>query len=275
MPIAGNRWLLLHSIDRLFIRSTTGPMEWTVGRQRIAWGSGRVWNPTDLFNPLNPAVVFKTEKDGVDAVVAKAVLGNFSDATVVWNPRKDLPSNFGMRMRTNVAGCDLAAVGGRFRERWAIGGDMAGSLLDAGVRAEALWSGIDLPASGRTLRATVGIDNQFTEKWYAMMEYHLNGAGTRDRLQYDLVSLVRGEIQNVGRAFVTVHSSYLLHPLLSVTGMVLESLTDHSGYGGCTLSYSASDESSIALGCQYFFGDPLTEFRYYPRMLYLRFDTFF
>lgn len=273
-PVQGNRWSVVHAIDRLFLRTTTGAVEWTVGRQRIAWGSGRVWNPTDLFNPLNPAVIVKTEKDGVDALVGKLILGNFTDATVVWNPRKDLPSNYGIRIRTNAEGFDFAGIAGRFDRYWSVGADVTGAVLDAGVRCEMLWLRTDRKLS-QSLRAIVGIDNQFTERFYAVAEYHFNGVGASDRFRYDIAALARGEIVNVGREFGTIQTSYLLHPLLAANGMLLTSFTDGSGGLGFGLSYNASEETTIALGGQYFFGDPLTEYRFYPRTVYGRVEVYF
>lgn len=273
-PVRGNRWSVVHGIDRLFLRTTTGPVEWTVGRQRIAWGSGRVWNPTDLFNPLNPAIIVKTEKDGVDALVGKVILGNFTDATFVWNPQRDLPSDYGVRIRTNTSGFDFAGIVGRFDRHWSVGADVTGAVLDAGVRCEMLWLGTDRNPS-QSLRAIVGIDNQFTERFYAMVEYHFNGPGANDRFLYDLEALGRGEIVNVGREFGTIQASYLLHPLLIANAMMLTSLTDQSGGFGFGLSYNASEETTIAVGGQYFFGDPLTEYRYYPRTVYGRVEVYF
>ncbi|MFA6439713.1 MAG: hypothetical protein WCX28_10435 [Bacteriovoracaceae bacterium] len=274
-PVNGQRWSVFHSIDRLFFRTMTGDIEWTLGRQRIAWGSGRVWNPTDLFNPLNPVNIVKIEKDGVDAITAKTILGNFTDVTCVWNPQNNRTSNYGIRLRTNISGFDFAAITGRFGQRWNIGGDMTGSLFNAGIRCECIFSGIDLSGSNRIVSTTIGIDNQFTDRLYGLIEYHFNGRGATNKLRYDLIALAKGELQNVGQDFITVQTAYLLHPLVTCSGMTMHSLTDQSGYVGSNISYSASDESAIAFGGQYFYGDPLTEFKYYPQTIYIRFDTFF
>jgi hypothetical protein len=52
--LKNDRWNVLQSIDRLYYRQQVVAFDISIGRQRIAWGSGRIWNPTDLFNPLNP-----------------------------------------------------------------------------------------------------------------------------------------------------------------------------------------------------------------------------
>ena len=45
--------------DRLNLLWTSGDLEVTIGRQRIAWGTCLVWNPTDLFNAATLRGFFK------------------------------------------------------------------------------------------------------------------------------------------------------------------------------------------------------------------------
>ncbi|MFB3099474.1 MAG: hypothetical protein ACE1ZX_05510, partial [Acidimicrobiia bacterium] len=43
----------------------------TLGRQRIPLGRARLWNPTDLFNPIFPLAIEGDQRIGQDAVVAR------------------------------------------------------------------------------------------------------------------------------------------------------------------------------------------------------------
>ncbi len=269
------RWNVDHGVDRLFIRTMVGSVDVTVGRQRIAWGSGRIWNPTDLFNPLNPARFSKIEKDGVDAATATVRLGDLSDVTAVWNPQRDRTSSFGFRARANWRTFDLAAIGGRFDDVWVMGGDLTGAVLDAGIRAEAIC-GIPLRGTASEFwRVVAGIDNQFTGRLYGLLEYHFNGTGSSTPSAYDLFRLMRGEILQVGRHYVALQGSYLLHPLVSLQAGLVRNMDDRSGYAGGTVTVSITDETSLAVGGQYTFGDTFTEYWYYPRSYYLRTDMFF
>lgn len=269
------RWTIDHGVDRLFIRTMVGNVDLTVGRQRIAWGSGRIWNPTDLFNPLNPARFSKIEKDGVDAAAATVRLGDLSDLTAVWNPQRDRTSSFGFRARANWRTFDLAAIGGRFDDVWVVGGDLTGAVMDAGVRAEVIC-GIPLfGTADEYWRATVGVDNQFTGRLYGLIEYHFNGTGSSTPSAYNLIGLMRGEILQVGRHYVALQGSYLLHPLVSLQAGLVRNLNDRSGYAGGTVTLSITDEASVAVGGQFTFGDAFTEYWYYPRSYYLRGDWYF
>lgn len=252
-----------------------GAVDLTLGRQRIAWGSGRIWNPTDLFNPLNPANFSKIEKDGVDAAVATVRMGELSDLTAVWNPQRRRSSSFGARARTNWEGFDLAAVGGRFDDLWVVGGDITGSVWDAGIRLEGIHATPHRNGGGGTTRLIAGVDNQFTGRLYGLMEYQYNGAGASDPAGYDILRLFNGQILHVGRHYAVVRGSYLLHPLVSLQAGVMRNINDRSGYAGGSVTVSLTEEASVALGGQYTFGAVSSEYWYYPRSLYVRGDIFF
>ncbi|MFX8565689.1 hypothetical protein ABTL91_18930, partial [Acinetobacter baumannii] len=54
------------------------------GRQRIAWGTGKIWNPTDVVNPYQPTSIERDERRGVDALYAREGLGALGQAELVW-----------------------------------------------------------------------------------------------------------------------------------------------------------------------------------------------
>lgn len=272
--VDGSRWNILHFIDRLYIRQTREMLDVSVGRQRISWGTGRVWNPTDLFNPINPTSFAKVEKDGVDAASVRLILGNFTDVTVVVNPRKSFRgANYGVRARTNVGEYDLSVMGGAFDDGPVGGLDWAGNILDAGFRGEFLISGRGKKRAFS--KFILGFDNQFTSDLYGLVEYHYNGAGAVKKSEYDLGALVQGNILNLGRQFLALQTSFLIHPLVSATAGYTVSLTDGSGYVGGMLVYAITGDVSLALGGQMFYGDSFDEYWFYPSSLYCRIEAYF
>lgn len=198
-----------HYIDRLYLRQG---FEWgniIVGRQRIAWGVGRVWSPTDLFNPVNPANFGKIEKDGADAASLTYSFGNFTDLNLVYNPQEKLnSSNAGFRLRTNFDKYDFALVGGYFDKRIVAGGDFAGNFFDAGIRGEGIISMNKDDLNNNYTKFVFGIDNQFTSKLYALIEYQYNGEGASDKNNYDLFGLIEGRIINLSRNYIDANISY-------------------------------------------------------------------
>lgn len=272
----GDHVTAVHFIDRLYLRQGFGFGDLIVGRQRIALGTGRVWNPTDLFNPINPTTFAKLEKDGVDAALARFHLGSFTDLTLVVNPERGWDTvNVGGRFRTNFAEFDVSLMSGVFRKRLVVGCDCAGNLFDAGVRAEAIVSRAPQDPSDRYVKLIAGADYQFTPELYALVEYHFNGEGKTDPLQYDLIGLAMGEVLNLGRNYLALQGSYLVHPLVTTSLSVIANLDDRSSYVGGVVSYSASDEISVSLGGQLFLGQTFDEYWYYPDALYAKADLFF
>ncbi len=265
-----------HYIDRLYLRQGFDWGNIIIGRQRIAWGVGRVWSPTDLFNPINPANFSKIEKDGADAVSLTYSFGNFSDINLVYNPQEKLnTSNIGFRLRTNYDTYDLALVGGYFDTRIIAGGDFAGNLFDAGIRGEGIISMDKNDVRNNFVKFVFGMDNQFTSKLYALIEYQFNGEGKTDKFNYDLFGLLDGRIINLSRNYLFISGSYQLTPLFTVTLSNNSNLNDGSGYFNITSAYSLSDNASLTLGGLRSYGSSFTEYWYYPTSFYLQAEMFF
>lgn len=275
-PVNEKHFTLSHYIDRLYFDQEFSFGKLVVGRQRISWGTGRVWNPTDIFNPINPANFGKIEKDGADAASMKFYLGQLTDFQLVYNAEYHLESsNYAARFRTNILGYDLAMLAGSADKRFITGGDFAGNVWTAGIRGEALVSEDPSKAGGYYVRWILGMDYQFTDKLYGMFEYYHNGQGTLDRLNYDLIGLYEGRILNLAKDYLAVSGSYQLTPLITLMLSSNSNFNDGSGFLAGTVTYSASDNASIALGSLYAYGKAFTEYWYYPQAYYLKLETYF
>jgi hypothetical protein len=278
------KWILInqdnivisHYIDRLYLRQGFDWGNITIGRQRISWGVGRVWSPTDLFNPVNPANFGKIEKDGADAASLTYNFGNFTDVNLVYNPQQTInSSNAGFRLRTNYNKYDFALVGGYFDQRIVAGSDFAGNFFDAGIRGEGIISMNKNDARSNYTKFIFGIDNQFTSKLYALIEYQFNGKGSADKLNYDLLGLVNARVINLSRNYIDASANYQLTPLLTVTLSNNLNLNDGSGYFNAGGTYSITGNSTIMMGVLTTYGEKLTEYWYYPTSYYLQCEFFF
>jgi len=274
--IDSENYILNHYIDRLYFRQDFDWGNIVLGRQRISWGTGRVWNPTDLFNPLNPANFSKIEKDGADAISLMYNIGQFTDLNVVYNPQEEISnSNFGFRFRTNFAEYDAALVGGNFDNRYIIGLDFAGNLFDAGVRGEGIYSINENDPEDTYVKFILGADYQFTPDLYAAIEYHFNGEGKTEKFEYELERLIKGEILNLSKNYLYVMANYQITPLLIGTLMNLSNLNDNSGFAGLFGNYSITEDFYLGLGFQLSYGEDFTEYWYYPNSVYMQFDYYF
>jgi hypothetical protein len=286
-PVAEEHVQVQHYVDRLFFRQNFTWGSIIAGRQRISWGTGRIWNPTDLFNPINPASFDKIEKDGADAISFKYYIGSFTDLQLVYNPRRarlqaegtdDAPdsSNYGARFRTNFEEFDVSVMGGRFDRRTVLGGDFAGNLLEAGVRGEVIHAMESADGAGDAYtRFILGVDYQLTAKLYGVAEYLHNGEGADEAGDYELGRLFSGEILNVARNYVYLGGTYLLHPLVTGSLGAITGLTDGSGFVTATATWSSSDNSVVSLGMLIPYGSRLDEYWYYPSSVYLKGEFYF
>ena len=75
-----------HRLYRAAVTLTRGNVDLKLGRQRIAWGTGRFWSPLDILNPVNPLALEREERVGVDAALLEAQLGPLSRASLVVAP---------------------------------------------------------------------------------------------------------------------------------------------------------------------------------------------
>ncbi|RKY95913.1 MAG: hypothetical protein DRQ13_06455, partial [Ignavibacteriae bacterium] len=76
-------------VDRFWLDWVKDDLELTLGRQRIAWGTALVWNPTDLFNPLNVLDFDYEELPAVDAGRVQYYTGPVTKVDVAFKPAKE------------------------------------------------------------------------------------------------------------------------------------------------------------------------------------------
>jgi len=128
-------------VDRLWLDYSSGNLEATLGRQRIAWGTALVWNVIDIFNPQSILDFDYEEKPGSDAFRAQYYTGPVSKVEVSVKPGKDKRHSVAAGLIwVNAFSTDFFALAGVRNDRWVLGGAWAGSVLKAGFRGEFLFS---------------------------------------------------------------------------------------------------------------------------------------
>ena len=130
-------------------------------------------------------------------------------------------------------------------------------------------------SSDRFVKYILGIDYQFTPELYLLAEYHYNGEGSADRVLYDLPKLLKGDILNLGRDYVAISGSYLVHPLITASATIMANINDGSRFQSVTVSYSVSEDCTVALGGQLAGGDEMDECWYYPNSLFVKVEAYF
>ncbi len=148
------RWR--HRLYRGWVRYEGQHVHVTVGRQRIAWGTGRLWNPIDRLSAIGPLAIEGDEFAGIDAIEARWMWSGFAYLQLVAAPGPNpSESRYALRAHGVVLDKDVSFVAGFFEKAFAVGADFAGNLGDAAWRLEAIWTDptrdvwlLDEPAPG-------------------------------------------------------------------------------------------------------------------------------
>ena len=240
------------------------------GRQRIAWGTGKLWNPTDVLNPYDPTTVERDERRGVDALYARAGVGSLGQAELAWAPGDRWPDHALLaRGRANWEGWDASLMGGKVpgsTASFVVGGDFAGALFEGTAHGEAAW----FSPESRTpyWKAGIGYDYNFASDtawtWLKdaafVFELYHAGNGRTDRLRYDYASLRAGKEQGVARNYAGATFSKDLHTLLKVECAAVVNADDGSTLAYPSLSWNALPDLWLTAAWRRFGGDRLDEY---------------
>ena len=260
---SGDRHRVFHRFDRLALRYSAERWNLTLGREAVSWGSGKVFNPLDLFAPFAPTTVDRDYKPGQDLLKLDRRLAR-GDLQVLGVFRRDGEggrdhdeNSYGGRWHQFVGGSelDLALVRhfgddvGAISFRHPLGGallqtDWVVTRLDD--ESDTVWSGV------------VNLDYSFSlfeRTTYLFAEYFRNGFGRNNkpvdlaRLPPELTErLQRGEVFTLMTDYLAAGGSYQWHPLLMQDLTYLTNLEDGSGLLQTNLAYEPGDHQRLEAG---------------------------
>ena len=264
----------VHRLYRAQLQMAFGDTDVRIGRQRIAWGTGRFWSPLDLLNPFSPVTLEREERLGVDAVLVEHKFGPVSRAAAVYAP-SHVPGrdNQALQWHDNARGVDFSVTAGRFSGDEIIGIDLAGQLAGAGLRTELTRV---RPREGKAfVRSLVGIDYAFANTLTLSAEFYRDGSGAVNTAAYDFATLANGVRQTLAQRYLGVHAGYEITPLLKLTAELVVNLDDHSRFFAPRISYSIRPNLDASFGLQWFSGATGTEYARPPSATYTQLKWFF
>jgi hypothetical protein len=257
---------LRHDLDRLSLKLSRPGIDLVVGRQVLGWGSGRLWNPTDLLSPFAPTDIDKEVRKGVDAVRVSVPLGTTGLLDALWLPQQRAADHGGvLRAQVNVLGYDLSLSAAKYVSDLVFGADFSGDAGPLGVHGEAAWTLAvagwgdgPLKVEERFVRAVAGLEWRPLEKLVLMGEYYFNGFGAADARDYaaELRSdrVARGEVFGAGRHYLGLVSSWLASDLVTLTTTALVNLGDPSAMLVPVLEWSVEQSVLVRAGAFIPFG---------------------
>ncbi len=258
-------FILGQNLDRASLSLHTAPVDITVGRQAIAWGSARSVNPTDILAPFTFGTLDTEDRIGVDAVRARIPLGTLSEIDTGYVFGKDFlfqnSAAYG-RIKAHACRTDMAFLLMGFRRNLMFGFDLARAIRGAGFWIESAYVLARATESNAAddrrayLRVSSGADYSFTDKTYGFLEYHFNGAGKALPGEYpDALAepaYLEGSVYLLGRHYLISGMHYRISGLLTVMAQSMMNLTDRSLLLAPQMEYNLV--RNIYLGAGAFFG---------------------
>jgi len=297
-----NATRLGYEVDRAFYKQIFNKMSFAIGRQAIDWGSGRFWQPLNVFGAFSPTDLDTDYKQGIDALRFNWFPSDFSSLTAVYAFSPN--DNAAIKQQTKSAN---SAV--HYRQQvgeqsgYAL---LAGSIIGyqiIGASFESAWSGMGWRVEGAYYNDTntkndftfliAGLDYQINNETIITAEWYNNsrGASTVSAMTNPTVDLFSqyGLQPQLSQNVLGVSINRVLTPLINATyTFLLSPLKDTNGTLGNSLlhqfnlNYSVSDESELLLSLLWGSGRGLnlggktqSEFGHIPFSLSMRLRFYF
>jgi len=263
-----------HLLYRGWVRFEGDDVEVTVGRQRIALGRARLWNPTDLFNPIPPLAIEGDQRIGVDSVVGRVrVVDDLWLAAIVAPQDRNDFYRSAVRLELSRRSLDAALMFARIETDSVYGVDFATNLGDAALRGEGTWT--FRAAGGHTTQLVGSLDYTFGigSGLYALVEHFYNGnTFSRDALARALRALppltpgqglsllTQSGVLPESQLVTSSHNQtgfelgYDLTPLLRLDLLWIHDWEGPSEALFPLLTWSARQDLELSLGAQFFAG---------------------
>lgn len=264
----------VHRLYRASVTLSVQALDIRLGRQRIAWGTGRFWSPLDLLNPVSPIALDREERPGVDAVLLETKTGPLSRFSAVYAPQKDNRlSSSAVQWHDNIRGVDYSLVAGRFRDEDVLGVDLATQVGDTGLRGEVTRQH---SATGDSYtRALAGIDYAFPNTLTVSVETYYNGGGSSDTAQYRWTDILSGRAVSLAARYWGVFMSYELSPLFKSLNYFVLNADDNSRGVDLRLLWSIRSDLDLVIGGRSFWGAPGTEYQRLGNAVFVQMQLYF
>jgi len=253
------------------------------GLQNITMGVGRIWNPTNIFNPKNIYALEPDEVYGVLALSYTRYLSETSHIHAVISQRADKSYKYALRYKGYIGFADVALNLIQSNDTKMIGYELEGNLGETGIelRSEGAFIQSDIHTlSGletkefyqMILGADYGFENGITliaEALYSSKTF------TQDELFLNLDSEVLPNM-NPSKFYGALSLTYNFNLSWSGGLTYIESFNDsNSRFIAPSLSYSINDYSSISLGGMIYGGNKASEFGNINNSYYFKYHLAF
>ena len=242
------------------------------GLQKITMGVGRIWTPTDLFNPRNPLALEPDQIYGNVAFSYAYAFGELSEIMGVVAKRHDHSYKYAGRIKTNVSIGDIALDLYSGDDAEMVAYEIEGNLFDTGIewRSEGGYYN-DKLLDKEFYQMILGADYGFVNGVTVMGEWlHSSKTYSAD----EILLLQNSSLSNnrhISSDYLGASAYYDFTLLINGAMSMIYNIEDQSSFISPVVEYSLSDDASIAFGAMIYAGDDQSEFgSIYGNTYYLR-----
>jgi len=222
-----------------------------IGKQRIPFGVGKIWNPTDIFNPIDATAIESDERKGIESLRYEYALSEVSniDTTIA----KDKQA-FRIKGYIDVADIGFIVLKDQKKDQMIYGYEIQGELFD---------SGIELRSEGGYFY------NKNTKDYEELIfggEYSFSDLTILGEYKYNSIN----NIEHLAANF-----TYTVSPLLTANATSIKNLDDSSLLTFLKFDYSLSDEMELNIGSYFYSGKNNTRYGKLDNSYFLRFFIHF
>ena len=258
----GNRSVVAHRLDRLWLGYTSEKAVLRLGRQALSWGNGLYYAPMDLINPFDPAAIDTEFKTGDDMIYVQYLRDSGDDLQGAAVLRRDPLSGDVESEQATVALKYHGFIGeheydllvAQSYDDWVLGVGGVRSVGGAVVRGDIVVTDTD---SDTYVQAVTNLSYSWIwggKNVSGAVEYYFSEFGLRSG-RYDLTSLAtnpdllnrlaRGELFTLGRNYLAGSLMIELSPLWTITPTLFGNLDDPSALLQLVTQYSLSDNMTF------------------------------
>jgi len=269
-------YYLVSNFDRFNLSYTVKNFQTTVGRQRINWGINYVWNPNDIFNTFDYFDFDYVERPGCDAVHLQYYTGPASSVEAAVKIDRNEELTLAGMYRTNKWGYDFQFLAGYMTGDYVLGAGWSGDIKGAGFNGEMSYFQPE-ENFGDTSGVFVGsVGVNYTFKNSLMMQFAglYNSNGTTGPAGMGVGFFIPVELSpktlSLARWSTFGNLSYPVTPLFTASLASIFNPNDKSWFVGPTFDISLTDNISLLITAQMFYGNDGTEFGDYGKLAYGR-----
>ncbi len=264
-----------HALYRAYMHYFTPSFQATVGKQSIDWSRMRFYHPLDLFNPISPLDIEKSEKPGVDAINLEFSPQSFTQFNFIYAPyRNREKQGLGGRFQTKIQDYDISLLAAEIHKDRIVGAGFDGYIANSGFRGELSFTSKD--NKDQFFRSSVGLDHSLTPKLYGIVEYFYNGGAKLTETQ-DFLSSYRfsRKAMSVTKHIVGAGLEYDISGTIKASNHVFYDFGGVSSFLNPELKWNIKPNFDLSFGAHFFEGDADSEYGNYQDLFYAEMKLFF